>query len=100
MAYPECPHCNGRFYELALIEPTGSNYKTNLVICSNCGAPAGALEYYDAGSLIREQGDTIDALTPAIAKLQKSIDDLSSLIMNVERFVYDLVGHSKQVCVP
>jgi hypothetical protein len=78
MAFPKCPHCDSAFYQLAIIEPAGSNYKANLVICSGCGAPVGALDYYDAGVLIQEQGETLAAMMQTLERLQRDVTRLAS----------------------
>ena len=69
MALPQCPHCNGRHFALTTIEPIGSRYKTNLIHCNGCGAPVGAMEYYDAGALLKKMQATLEDLEKRIRRL-------------------------------
>lgn len=48
----KCASCGNRnLFEIVTVEPTGSAFKVNLVQCKMCGAPVGAMEYFNAGSL-------------------------------------------------
>jgi hypothetical protein len=78
MASPKCPHCNGTFFALSTIEPVGAQYKANLIICNQCGAPVGAMEYYDAGVLLKAQEQVLK-------RMEKAIDDLGSRLRRVEQ---------------
>jgi hypothetical protein len=54
MALPKCPHCGDITFAVTTIDPVGSQYKANLIHCLGCGAPFGALEYYDAEVLLHQ----------------------------------------------
>jgi hypothetical protein len=78
MALPKCPHCKSGFFALSTIAPVGAQYKANLIICNQCGAPVGAMEYYDAGVLLKAQ-------ERILKKIEKAIDDLDSRLRRVEQ---------------
>lgn len=82
MAWTACAKCANRFFELSEHEPTGSRVKINLVQCSSCGTPVGAMEYYNAGSLLKIQ--------------EKTLNDLSSRLSRVENLLMNLVSAMRQ----
>ena len=49
----KCPHCGGGSFGLQLIDPTSAQYKLNLVKCNGCGAPVGAMSFYDTGTQLK-----------------------------------------------
>lgn len=52
MAMSKCGSCGQHRFELREGEPSGSRFKFNLVQCSSCGVPVGAVEYEYIGALI------------------------------------------------
>jgi hypothetical protein len=79
MASPICPHCKGRSFALSTIEPVGAQYKANLIICNQCDAPVGAMEYYDAGVLLKAQ-------EKLLKKMEKTLADLEGRLRRVEQY--------------
>ena len=51
---PSCPKCDNHTFRMAEIEPLGSNFKLNAVVCAACGTIVGVLEYYNNGQLIHD----------------------------------------------
>lgn len=47
-----CPHCKSTSFEVKTQTPTHSNYKVVFVQCSGCGAPFGALPFFDQHGLL------------------------------------------------
>lgn len=79
-AYPKCPHCQSMYFDLSENTPTGANYKIFIINCTSCGAPFGAMEYYDFGSLLKKQ----EAL---LARIEHAIETLEQRLRRVEQAV-------------
>jgi predicted nucleic-acid-binding Zn-ribbon protein len=71
MALPKCPHCGSNSFTISTIEPLGSQYKANLVTCRQCAAPVGALEYYDAGVLLKQMQQTLSDLEKRLRRVEQ-----------------------------
>lgn len=54
MAMPTCPHCKS--HRLAITEdvPSGSSFRLLILHCGVCGAPFGALDFFNIGERLNE----------------------------------------------
>lgn len=77
MAFSKCGSCNSTFFEVKQAEPKDSSYKLVFVQCSSCGAVIGAMPYYDAGILAKDNQNKLTALSQQIAELQDQVRRLS-----------------------
>jgi len=73
MASSTCGHCGGKFFEVQEHAPAGSNYKVNFVQCAECGSPAGTLEYYETGVLVKKQSANIAELKRELASIKRAL---------------------------
>lgn len=80
MALSTCPKCNGRSWEIKLVEPTGSRYKQYFTQCSSCGAPVGVLGYYDTGSLLKDQEEEITKLQKQMTQAMRALETINDNI--------------------
>ena len=80
MANSKCPHCSGTRFELKSIAAEGARYKLNFIQCAGCGAPFGVMEYYDIGSLFKDQ-------EVVLGGLQASLDNLDHRLSAVEQLL-------------
>jgi predicted nucleic-acid-binding Zn-ribbon protein len=77
MANTTCPKCDSHNFELIAIEPSGSRYKHNLIQCSNCGAPAGALEYINTGALIGDIQEALGKLDQKVVLIAREVQKIA-----------------------
>ncbi len=75
-----CPRCDNTTFEFEINEPLLSNYKMNVFQCASCKAAIGAMEYYDAGSLIKEQEARFDQLDQSVSQLAYRVLALTSAV--------------------
>lgn len=61
-----CPKCDNQSFSLSEIAPTGSQYKINLVVCSNCDIVVGALEKEAVGVLVYHLAKAVDRIATKI----------------------------------
>jgi len=54
MANPTYVKCGNNVFELQDYSPKGSNFRFNMVQCSQCGAVVGVVDYYNIGQLIHD----------------------------------------------
>ena len=87
MAMSACPKCDGNHFEIKTIEPRGCNYKENLVQCTSCGVVVGVLEYYNVGSLVKDQEKEITKLQRAVASIQSDLNTLDHNIRVIAKAV-------------
>lgn len=69
MATPKCPHCGGISIGMTTVSPAGAAYKANVIHCLSCGAPFGALDYYDSGVMLRQIQQKLNDLEKKIQRL-------------------------------
>jgi hypothetical protein len=62
MAVSKCPFCKAEKFEMATIEPAGAEFKVNVIQCSACGAPLGALPAANVAAVLAEQTKLIRAI--------------------------------------
>lgn len=72
MAFSKCPKCNGTLWELAEVEPGGSNFKWFFVQCSSCGAPVGVVDYFPNTTL----KGRIEAVEKAVASIESQLSTI------------------------
>ncbi len=80
-----CPHCDNTTFEFELHEPVNANYKTNVFQCVACKAAIGAMEYYDAGTLIKEQEVRFDQLDQSLSQLEYRVSVLTNAVADLVR---------------
>ena len=87
MALSTCPKCNGRFWEIKLVEPSNARFKQYFTQCSSCGAPAGVLGFYDAGALLKDQEEEIDKLQKQMGQVLRALDTINENIRRIAQML-------------
>lgn len=72
----KCPHCKGGSFETTRVEPHNSNVAMFFIQCMTCKAPVGVTEYYNAGTLLKNQEKKIEALERKIDNLDYNIQSI------------------------
>ena len=80
MAMSTCVKCSGRFFEVKMFEPTGGNYKQNMVQCSACGTQVGVLDYYNVGAQTESLKKQFAEVSAQISRLQRQMDDVLNVL--------------------
>jgi hypothetical protein len=62
MAMSTCAKCGGHSFEVKINEPHDAKFKTAFVQCRSCGVPVGVQDYYNLGSLLKDQEKRIKSL--------------------------------------
>lgn len=81
--FTKCAKCGGGFFELQTIEPSGSNFKINVIQCSSCGAPIGLVDYYDTHSSIEKTNQKIERLHNEVNQLGYDITNIRNMVSNL-----------------
>lgn len=76
MPYSTCPKCTSTSFEVKEAEPRNSSYKLIFVQCSSCGAVVGALPYYDAGVLAKDNQNSLSQLKQQVSQIEHSLSRL------------------------
>lgn len=71
-----CAKCGGGMFKVVEKEPKGSNFKLNFVQCSACNTPIGVLDYYNLGSLIKDQEKTIKNLDHRMSNIEHTLNQI------------------------
>jgi uncharacterized Zn finger protein len=66
MAMSSCPKCGNHAFQLQENTPTGSAYKLMFVQCSSCGSVVGVMDYFNIGTLIKQQNEAIKKIAGAL----------------------------------
>lgn len=77
-----CAKCGGGNFKVVEKEPQGSNFKLNFVQCSSCNAPIGVLDFFNLGSLMKDQ--------------EKSIKNLDNRLSNIEHVLQQIAHFLNQ----
>ena len=75
-----CAKCGGHLFRLEEKEPSGSAVKVYFVQCTACGAPIGALDYFDNSSLIQGLEKKINQLTSSVNDLDYKLTVIAQRI--------------------
>lgn len=81
----KCHKCGGTFFKLVTQEPTGSNYKVNFVQCSSCDTPIGVLDYFNIGSQLETQKETISKIDQRLANIESLLYQIAGFLNNQHR---------------
>jgi hypothetical protein len=73
MALSTCAKCGGHAFEVELIEPVDARYKQNLIQCTACGVPIGAIDSFNIGSQLDELHAQIKAAIAGIEELKHRV---------------------------
>ena len=66
-----CLKCGSHVFEIKETSPQGSQYKLFFVQCAICGVPVSTLDYFNLGTLLKNQ-------ERAINNLQRKIDHIEN----------------------
>lgn len=79
---PKCPKCEHQSFALTELNVQGSRYRMYAVECSNytCHAVVGVTEYYDSGSLIKEQEKKLADLASQVSRIQRSVSQMEAYL--------------------
>ena len=72
MAITKCPHCKGARFEIKEVAPQGAAYKSVFIQCSGCGAPFAAQDYFNLGTLLKDQEEKIASLSQKVDQLDQN----------------------------
>jgi hypothetical protein len=81
----KCGHCGGAFWEIRTIEPTGANFKQNVLQCSACSVPVGVMDYYNLGSILKKQEKEIADLKKQVAHVAAAVDWIQHAVQTLRR---------------
>lgn len=82
-SFTKCPKCENSQFKLVTFDPVGSRYKLNFIQCTACNTPVGVTDYYDSGSLIKEQEEKIDAIASAVNDMKGRVRNAESLLVQM-----------------
>lgn len=69
----KCAKCGSTSFEMKENSPIGSRFKLFFVQCYSCGAPIGAMEYFNSST-------QIEIVTKKIQNLENKLDNIENLI--------------------
>jgi hypothetical protein len=76
----KCPHCNSTRFELKEIEPNGSIYKLSAVQCVGCGAPSGVMDFWNIGTLLKQQEKQISDLNSRLQTMEYTLNQIAQAL--------------------
>lgn len=82
-----CAKCGGHYFEIKGFEPRGANYKQNFVQCTSCGVPVGVLDYYNVGTLLKEQEKDMEKLARRLAAVESALETIDHNVRVVAKAV-------------
>ncbi len=82
MSLSKCQKCDSGMFEVVENSPSGSNFKIMFIQCSSCGTVIGTTDYYNVGSLLKDQEEQINNLNSRLSNVENSINQLVHAIRN------------------
>ena len=76
----KCPHCNATRFEMKEIEPNDSGYKLNVMQCVGCGAPFGVTDYWNIGTLLKQQEAQIKELRSQLSAVSHAVQQIAQVM--------------------
>jgi hypothetical protein len=72
----KCGHCGKSGTKIAEISPSGASYKQIAITCSGCSAILGVTDYYNVGTLLKQQEKEIAGLKTQLGNMQSGIQQM------------------------
>ena len=85
MAFTTCPHCKGTYFEVKEAAPRDAVYKSIFIQCSGCGAPFAAQDYFNIGTLLKDQEEKIANLSRKVDQLDYNIQAILQTVQRLQR---------------
>lgn len=76
MAISKCAACGNTSFEVKLVEPSGASFKQFFVQCRSCGVPVGVLDYFNLGTIIKDQEKKVDDLGKRLSRIESAINQI------------------------
>ena len=75
------------YFEIKTAEPTGSRYKQVFIQCSKCGGVASATDYYNVGSLIKDQEKEMGKVQTRLTNIESALQTINDNLRVLERLL-------------
>ena len=62
------------------IEPVDSTYKLTAVQCTGCGAPAGVMDFWNIGTLLKKQEKQISDMDTRLQKMEYTLNQIAQAL--------------------
>lgn len=69
----KCGSCGSTRFETKEVSPSGGGYKQIFVQCSSCGVPAGVVDYFNLGALLKQQESAIQSLDSRLSQIEHKL---------------------------
>ena len=77
MAMSTCVKCGSHSFEVVQQSPAHAQFKLFFVQCSACGGVVGVQDFYNLGSLLKDQEGQINSVKSTLSNIESYIAQLS-----------------------
>lgn len=81
----KCGKCENGAFKVQELNAQGANYKLFAVQCTSCSTAIGVMEYYDNGSLLKEQEAAITELGRKIGSIEQTVNQIAYALERMKR---------------
>jgi hypothetical protein len=80
-----CGKCEGSSFRVQEISPSGAQYKMFAVQCLACKTPIGVTDYYNVGSLLKQQEKAIVDLQSKLNGMGQQLNQIAHFLNQMQR---------------
>jgi hypothetical protein len=73
----KCVKCENTVFGIQEISPSGAQYKMYVVQCVVCQVPVGVTDYWNVGTLLKNQEKKIAELESKLSSIQNAVNQIA-----------------------
>ncbi len=81
----KCGKCENSSFKLQQIEARDAAYKMFTIQCTSCQTPIGITDYYNVGSLVKQQEASIKELQSKLKNVEYIVTQIAHVLNNMRR---------------
>ena len=74
---PKCVKCETSVFGIQEISPSGGQYKMYAIQCISCQTPIGVTDYWNVGTLLKNQEKKMAELESQLSSIQSSVTQIA-----------------------
>jgi hypothetical protein len=81
----KCGKCESAAFKVQEISPAGARYKMFTVQRSSCQTPIGVTDYYNLGSLLKDQEKKLEEMDSRLSRIQNDMHQIAQALNTMRR---------------
>jgi hypothetical protein len=81
----KCGKCESASFKIQEISPSGAQYKMYAIQCASCQTPIWVTDYYNVGSLLKQQEKTLADLQSKLSGMAQQLNQIAHFLNQMRR---------------